>query len=390
MLVKQCILVCVIGANLFPCGLALADDKHVTVMATPGHGIQPQAVMDAHGNLHLLYFQGDAGSGNLQYVRRDAGETEFSKPLRVNSQQESAIATGTIRGGHLAVGKNDRVHVSWNGSSKALPKNPITGSPMLYARLNDQGTAFEPQRNLMTQSSILDGGGSLAADALGNVYVAWHAVGKEVEAGEGNRKVWISMSRDDGKTFAAEKSAWDEPTGACGCCGLRGFADLKGDTYFVYRAATAKINRGMYLIRSSDRGKSFDGVRLDNWKIASCPMSSEAFAEGPSGVYGAWDNDGQVYVARVGPGKIAIPSPRAAPGAEGDRKHPALTVNKNGDVILVWAEGTGWERGGNLAWQVYDKAGNPTAESGVLPRGIPVWGMPAVVAETDGRFTIFH
>ena len=117
---KQCILVCVIGANLFPCGLALADDKHVTVMATPGHGIQPQAVMDAHGNLHLLYFQGDAGSGNLQYVRRDAGETEFSKPLRVNSQQESAIATGTIRGGHLAVGKNDRVHVSWNGSSNTI------------------------------------------------------------------------------------------------------------------------------------------------------------------------------------------------------------------------------------------------------------------------------
>src|SRR5437016_12771582 len=109
MLMKPCILVCMIGANLLPCGLALEHDNHVKLMATPGHGIQPQAVMDAQGNLHLLYFQGEAGSGNLQYVRRDAGKTEFSKPLRVNSQEGSVIATGTIRGGHLAVGKNGRV-----------------------------------------------------------------------------------------------------------------------------------------------------------------------------------------------------------------------------------------------------------------------------------------
>ncbi len=58
-------------------------------------------------------------------------------------------------------------------------------------------------------------------------------------------------------------------------------------------------------------------------------------------------------------------------------------------MILVWTEGTGWNRGGNLAWQVYDKAGNPI-ESGDRAGAIPVWGLPAVVAEADGRFTILH
>ena len=42
---------------------------------------------------------------------------------------------------------------------------------MLYTRLNDQGTAFEPQRNLMLRTFGLDGGGTVAADAAGNVYV---------------------------------------------------------------------------------------------------------------------------------------------------------------------------------------------------------------------------
>jgi hypothetical protein len=119
-------------------------------------------------------------------------------------------------------------------------------------------------------------------------------------------------------------------------------------------------------------------------------MSSEAFAEGPSGLYTAWDTGGQVYFARIKSGTAAISEPVAAPGAGNQRKHPALAVNKKGEVILAWTEGTGWERGGSLAWQVYDKNGRPTAEHGRLASGIPVWSMPAVIAEPDGRFTIFH
>jgi len=374
--------------SLAPVGAA--GEKRVSVERTPGRGIQPQALADEKGNLHLLYFQGDPAAGNLMYVRRAAGQREFSAPLRVNSQEGSAIAVGSIRGGQLAVGKGGRVHVAWNGSQKALPKNPIAGVPMLYARLNDAGTAFEAQRNLMTVSAILDGGGTVAADGQGNVYVAWHGLGQDLVKGEGNRKVWVSVSRDDGQTFATEHPAWAEPTGACGCCGMRGYADRQGNVYLLYRAATDKSNRGMYLLRSADRGKSFTGQPLDQWEIDSCPMSSEAFAEGPNGVYAAWDTRGQVYFTRIDPGKLTADVPRPAPGRGAARKHPALAVNARGDVLLAWTEGTGWNRGGSLAWQVYDKDGNPTAEAGQLPGAVPVWGLPAAVAGPDGRFTILH
>lgn len=360
----------------------------VTLSKTPAGGIQPQAILDAKGRLHLLYFQGEAKGGDLMYVRREAGK--FSQPQRINSQDGSAVATGTIRGGHLAIGKDGRVHVAWNGSGTAEPKNPIMGMPMMYTRSNDAGTGFEPQRNLMTKSAVLDGGGSLAADRNGNVYVAWHGLGADLAKGEDNRKVWVAISSDDGKTFAVEKSAWNEKTGACGCCGMRGFADGQGSAYFVYRAATLKTNRGMYLLRSDDLGKSFTGMQLDNWEIENCPMSSEAMAEGPGGVYVAWETQGQIHFARVQPGKAAVDAPKAIPGKGGNRKHPALAVNKNGDLIVAWTEGTGWSRGGNLAWQVYNKAGNPTSNAGRQNGAIPVWGLPTVVAEPDGRFTIFH
>jgi hypothetical protein len=50
----------------------------------------------------------------------------------------SAIAVGNIRGAQTSVERNGRVHVAWNGTA------PTGRLPMLYARLNDAGSAFEP------------------------------------------------------------------------------------------------------------------------------------------------------------------------------------------------------------------------------------------------------
>src|SRR5215217_3074531 len=106
---------------------------------------------------------------------------------------------------------------------------PEAGAPMLYTRLNDAGTAFEPERNLMHRSFGLDGGGSIAADRTGNVYVAWHGIPLEVKSGSGaegeaRRQVWIAKSENDGREFVSEEKVWERPTGACACCGLKVFA----------------------------------------------------------------------------------------------------------------------------------------------------------------------
>src|SRR4051812_49337071 len=182
----------------------------VELVRVPHGGIQPEAALDGSGTLHLLYFAGEARAGDLFYVRStDFGRT-FSAPIRVNSQEGSAIATGTIRGGQLAIGRTGRVHVGWNGSDAARPRglvNPESGkaeAPFLYSRSNANGTAFERQRNLTKQSYGVDGGGSIAADEDGHVYAAWHALPVDGANGEDQRRVWIARSGDDGATFAEE------------------------------------------------------------------------------------------------------------------------------------------------------------------------------------------
>src|SRR5262245_33425346 len=87
-----------------------------TILRTPNGGVQPQAVIDSKGVMHLIYLKGKDAESDVFYVRKEPGKDRFSEPIRVNSVPGSAVAAGTIRGAHIALGKNGRVHVSWNGS----------------------------------------------------------------------------------------------------------------------------------------------------------------------------------------------------------------------------------------------------------------------------------
>jgi hypothetical protein len=229
--------------------------SEVTLLRVPNGGIQPQAVADARGTLHLIYFKGDwPAAGNLFYVRREAGANHFSDPIQINSRPRSACAVGSVRGGQVALGKGGRPHVVWNGVGTE------------YARLIDARTAFEDQRNLMRQTEHPDGGCTVAADDEGDVYVVWHGHRKG-ETGEDKRQVWVARSTDEGKTFSPEAPAWSKPTGVCACCSTRALADHRGGVYLLYRSATAEVNRDTYLLVSADRGQSFRQALVHRWKV---------------------------------------------------------------------------------------------------------------------------
>lgn len=363
---------------------AWCQTAKVTLTRTPHDGIQPQATVDTDGTVQLIYFQGESKAGDIFYVRQKPGGGEFSEPIRVNRQPGSAVAVGTIRGAQLALGRNGRVHVAWNGS-KSSDRHP--GAPMLYARLNDAGTAFEPERDLITFASGLDGGGSVAADGQGNVHVMWHAAqpGTDDETG---RAVFVARSSDGGKTFSRETLAITKPTGACGCCGLRAFADSAGNVFTLYRAATEMMNRDEILLVSRDHGATFEIANAHPWKLSSCPMSSASLSEGKTGVLAAWETAGQVYFSRVTADSLNVSSPLSPPGSAA-RKHPVAVGNARGETLLVWTEGTAWQRGGAVAWQLFDATGQPTEEKGRMD-GVPVWSFAAAIPRPDNSFVIFY
>src|SRR5689334_8382176 len=114
-----------------PISKAASPVPAITIMRVPDGGVQPQVMVDQKGSVHLIYLRGDPQHSDIFYTHSDNGGRSFSAPLRVNSQAGSAIAVGTVRGAHLAIGRG-WVHVAWMGSDRAEPKAPQNASPMLY------------------------------------------------------------------------------------------------------------------------------------------------------------------------------------------------------------------------------------------------------------------
>lgn len=373
--------------------LASSGQPHageVDLVRVPNGGIQPQAAMDEAGTLHLIYYKGDPHAGDIYYVNRNPGEEAFSQPVRVNSRDGSAIAAGTIRGAHLAIGKNRRVHVSWMGSGKVsrkIPEREHAQHPMLYTRLNDQGTAFEPERNLMIETFDLDGGGSIAADRIGNVYVAWHGSALGNQDGPFGRAVYLAHSKDDGQTFSKERKANPEETGSCPCCGMRAFADSDNNLFLVYRTAN-ESTRDMALLTSSDQGESFSLQTVNQWAIQACPMSSAVFSETQNGILIGTEKRGHIdpYILEKPAMKLQSIGNRDEPSMKG--KHPALCRNGNGETLVAWSEGAGWANGGFLRWHIYDSKGYLIDQGGGEDIEVPVWSFATAIAKRDGNFLI--
>ena len=368
--------------------LSASGASRVKLLRTPDGGLQPQAAVDSQGVIHLIYFKGDDRGGDIFYVRQESGTETFSKPIQVNSQPGSAIAAGTIRGAQLAVGKNGRVHVVWTGGKGAV-RPTIEGkevNPVLYTRLNDAGTTFEPERNLKNSASPSDGD-TVAADSDGNVYAAWHALTPGA-TNEACRAVYVTRSIDEGKTFQREARATSKPTGACGCCGLRAFADSSGTVYILFRAASENVNRDEILLVCRRPGEEFQIANAHPWKATTCPMSSAALTEGKNRVLAAWETANQVYFAKVDPKTIRVSKPIAPPGSA-KRKHPIAVANGKGETLFAWTEGTGWAKGGTVAWRLYDEAGNPTSEKGQAD-GVPAWSLVTAFSKSDGDFVIVY
>jgi hypothetical protein len=354
----------------------------VELKRVPDAGIQPQVAVSPNGTVHLVYFKGDPSQGDLFYARSNDGEN-FSPSIRVNSVPGSAVAIGNIRGPRIAVGRSGNVFAVWNGSSKL--GNPALGrSPMLFSKLDKSRSGFEPERNLIHTAYGIDGGGGIAADKQGRVYVFWHApiLGRQ---GEQFRRVWMARSEDDGTSFEPERIAWDEPTGACGCCSLNAYADPAGRIYVLFRSAQEMVHRDMYLLESTDHGTSFKGSDISKWNVGYCVMSSEAFASGSAQTFAAWETEKQVHFGPIDSANAHANDTAVSNGT--NQKYPSLALNRDGLLLVSWTDGMGWKRGGSLHWQIFER-GKPVSDGSA--DGVPVWSVVASYARQNGNFVVLY
>lgn len=112
-------------------------------------------------------------------------------------------------------------------------------------------------------------------------------------------------------------------------------------------------------------------------------MSSIAMIASGKDMCAAWETEGKIYSSLLG----AQFAPQAV--SLDKARHPSLAANAYGETLIAWSVGTGWQRGGDLAWVVLNAAGKPAAERGTAP-GVAVWSHTSAYPERDHDFVILH
>ena len=73
------------------------------------------------------------------------------------------------------------------------------------------------------------------------------------------------------------------------------------------------------------------------------------------------------------------------------RKHPSLAagIGKQEGQLFVWAEGTAWQKGGEVAWELAGTSGADDKTTG-KEKGLPVWGRPIAVRIGPDHFAVIY
>ena len=368
-----------------------ANQPPVDLIPMPDRGVQPQVQVAPSGVIHLVYHKGEPGEGDLFYVRMKPDLGEWSTPIQVNQLPHSVVATGTVRGHQLAVAHDGTVHVIWFGNKHwQEPKSEpsYAASPLMIATLPAGQEAFNPEKNLLSWTQYLDGGGSLAVDRRGAVFVAWHGRGDSKLEGEQGREIFMSVSIDGGKTFSREQAVSKTPQGVCSCCGMRIYVDPQDGVHMLYRGLEG-TTRPMVHLHSTDRGKTFAYRLFDSWDIQACPMSLVSMAHDANGV--AWianEWESSIRLHRQLPNQAWVSQTPQDGAWKG--KHPWIAMGADGQVLLSWADGAGWGKGGQLRWALINAEGQTVFQNEAASSiELPVWSFASAV-HVHGRFKLFY
>jgi hypothetical protein len=307
-------------------------------------GAQPQLAA-AGGRVGLVFGEGQAiffaGS-------RDGGRT-FSPPVAVPTQ------------GRLALGRHRGPRVALTGGAVVVTAMLAAGrddGDLFAWRSTDEGRTWSaPVRLNGVAASAREGLHGMAA-AGDTVAVAW------LDLRAQGTRIFTAVSRDGGATWAADRLAYQSPSGTvCQCCHPSVAVSPKGEIAVMFRNAIEGA-RDLYLTRSGDGGRTFEpAARLGSgtWKLEACPMDGGGVAiDGRGALVTVWRREADVFLARP--------------------DQPEERLGTGRDPVIALAGDGAW----SAAWRGDDGVSIQDAKH-AAPRRLAEGGQaPALIALPDG------
>jgi hypothetical protein len=368
-------LLCVVLGVVLTASAVATEAGWQQISPADRRGISPEIAVGPDGTVHLIWLDkglvadrpppkprkpgehSHRSSTNLYYSQSRNGGDSWSTPKQVN-KVDGAVWGFQVSKPRIAVGKSRTIHIFFPGNewSEAAGKDTVTAR---YMRSTDNGDTFSDPVTLhapagFDQANLLGEGlaatfsfGTMGLAPDGSVIAAWQDVRGMVDSSDG-ADAYVAISRDDGKSFTAERRALAGGD-VCPCCQLTmAFGD--GTTLLGYRHIYDD-GRDSSVAVSTDGGETFTSVArmpVKPWKIDGCPLKPTALAVDGDTVYAAAYSAGPepagVYLSRSDDGgRTFADATQLHPGAAYSDA-PCLTVGADGRLRAVWQAKTGGDR----------------------------------------------
>jgi len=290
--------------SLFACNEKKPTPKSDFVIA---NGQMPNITKDKAGNLHLVYGEGDS----IMYTYSSDMGNSFSSPTLVAVLPK--LFSFATRGPQISATNNDLIITACTSTGNIYSYFKEKDGWKQGARINDLDTIAK--EGLM----------GLSADGE-NAFAVW----QDLRINKKNN-IYGAKSDDGGRTWSKNFLVYKSPDSlVCPCC--KPSVAMKGKNVYVMFRNWLNGNRDLYLIHSSNGGKTFGNAEKlgrGSWELNGCPMDGGNLAINENGqVQTVWKRKENIFTAMPDVPEINIGKGRGC---------TIETVNNKN--IYSWTEG---------------------------------------------------
>jgi hypothetical protein len=280
------------------------------------NGRLPKIITDIQGNIYLAYGIGDS----IMYVSSSNQGASFSSPQLVAVLPK--LFANAMRGPQIAATSNGII----------ITANTEYGNIYCYHR--DAAGKWSKGIKVNDVDSVSrEALTSLSADGS-HAFAVWLDV--RANGGKGQR-LYGAQSHDGGLTWSKNIMIYASPDKTiCECC--KPSVLVKGNKIYTMFRNWLNGNRDLYLVKSSDAGKSFgEATKLGvgNWKLNGCPMDGGGLALNANGTAETvWRREGNIFAFSEGKPETLLGEGRSCSMASVNGKN-VYTWTKNGEVLVM-------------------------------------------------------
>lgn len=301
--------------------------------------------LDRQNLAHVAWFDNRDGDYDIYYAGESDQGDGFMPAIRINDDKDNPVETDAFGNGEpaasagpafqtlpsLAVDQNGMIYVAWQDYRR-------NQADIYFAKSTDGGKTFGA--NIRVNDDIGRAGQlypSLAVDPRGTLYLAWHDFRK------GNQDIYFSRSTDGGQSFGRNIRVNDDP-GTDGQFNPSLAVDAEGTVYLAWhdlREGQADI----YFSASRDGGTTFSPNRRLNDDRGEAYQFHPSLGIGSKGTVAvAWEDyrhgHADIYLTYSHDGGDTF-SPNVQVNNDrwpADHLHAALAIGEHNELTVVWED----------------------------------------------------